>query len=171
MAFQNPKHRCLRSGLFLSLAILAGVDTAKAADQYYAASIVPLLLETASSAANANRNKTPENISPRASTTRVHSAGAEFCSQFIRRSGPNGLGDSAALQWSLGYLTGSSEENSAEWTHSPGGPEGVALSLRRYCQSHADDLVGDAAAAIFEGLIDKQAQHCACKQTQRCGCR
>jgi hypothetical protein len=155
MASQNPNYSRFHSGLFLSLAVLAGIGAARAADQYDAVSTKPLLHKTANSAANANRNKIPGNVSPRASTPRVHSAGAEFCSQFLRRSGPNGLGDSAALQWSLGYLTGSSEESSAEWTHSPGGAEGVALSLHKYCRSHVDDLLGDAAAAIFEGLTHK----------------
>jgi hypothetical protein len=155
MAFQNPNYSRFHSGLFLSLAILTGIGAARAADQYDTAPTKPSLLKTANSAANANRNKIPGNVSPRASTPRVHSAGAEFCSQFIRRSGPNGLGDRAALQWSLGYLTGSSEESSAEWTHPLGGTEGLALSLRKYCQSHVDDLVGDAAAAIFERLTHK----------------
>lgn len=143
MAFQNRKQCCLYNGLSLFLAILAGISATQAADRY--------------------GTQSPAHGSPRASTIRVRSAGAESCLQFIRRSGSKGLGDSAALQWSLGYLTGSSEESSAELTHSPGGSEGVALSLRRICQSHIDYLIGDAAAVIFEELTDKRARHCGCR--------
>ncbi|MBK9589000.1 MAG: hypothetical protein IPO50_10755 [Sphingomonadales bacterium] len=60
-----------------------------------------------------------------AAKKRIGGAGGESCTSFLNRSGKDGLSDTAALQWALGYLTGRSV--ATDKIHRAfEGPEGIA---------------------------------------------
>lgn len=81
--------------------------------------------------------------------SRVTGAGAQTCVSFVRRAGPEGLSDPAALQWVLGYLTG--HVAASDKPHRPfTGPEGIALELLAYCRAHPQSQLAGAAASFFE---------------------
>lgn len=80
---------------------------------------------------------------------RIGGAGGESCISFLNRSGKDGLSDTAALQWALGYLTGRSV--ATDKIHRAfEGPEGIARTLHVYCHAHPDHQIEDAASSYFD---------------------
>lgn len=55
----------------------------------------------------------------------------------------------AALQWSLGYLTGRVQSGAAEPHRRFTGPDGIAAKIIAYCRMYPDRQVADATAAFF----------------------
>lgn len=58
----------------------------------------------------------------------------------------------AAVQWSLGYLTGRVQAPSSERHHPFRGPDGIVTDLVAYCRQYPDAQVADAAASFFEDV-------------------
>ncbi|SHO67015.1 hypothetical protein SAMN02745172_03677 [Pseudoxanthobacter soli DSM 19599] len=56
---------------------------------------------------------------------------------------------SAALQWSLGYLTGRVQSAAGERHKRFTGPDGIAAEIIAYCRAHPDRQIVDAAAEFF----------------------
>lgn len=56
----------------------------------------------------------------------------------------------AALQWSLGYLTGRAQSGAGEPHRRFTGPDGIAAEIIAYCRAHPDRQIADAAAEFFE---------------------
>lgn len=81
----------------------------------------------------------------------IAGAGGEACRVFVGRAGSHGLGDHAALQWVMGYLTGRSTAGSISVRHkSFRGPEGIAADVLAYCRSRPEAQVDQAAASFFD---------------------
>lgn len=55
----------------------------------------------------------------------------------------------AALQWSLGYLTGRVQSGTGEPHRRFTGPDGIAAEIIAYCRAHPEQQVADAAADFF----------------------
>lgn len=55
----------------------------------------------------------------------------------------------AALQWSLGYLTGRVQSGTGEPHRRFAGPDGIAAEIIAYCRAHPERQVSDAAADVF----------------------
>lgn len=84
-----------------------------------------------------------------AQSKRIGGAGGESCASFLNRSGKDGLSDTAALQWVLGYLSGRSV--ATDKIHRPfEGPDGIAKPLNAYCRAHPDLQIEDAAGSYFD---------------------
>lgn len=55
----------------------------------------------------------------------------------------------AALQWSLGYLTGRAQSGTGGPHRRFTGPDGIAAEIIAYCRAHPERQVSDAAADFF----------------------
>lgn len=55
----------------------------------------------------------------------------------------------AALQWSLGYLTGRVQSGTGEPHRRFAGPDGIAAEIIAYCRVHRERQIADAAADVF----------------------
>ncbi|MDE1567090.1 hypothetical protein V5F44_04865 [Xanthobacter sp. V2C-8] len=56
----------------------------------------------------------------------------------------------AALQWSLGYLTGRVQSGTGQSHRRFTGPDGIAAEIIAYCRAHPERQIADAAAEYFE---------------------
>ncbi len=77
----------------------------------------------------------------------LKSAGAQFCSAALSADGRI---DPAAVQWTIGYLSGRISADGPVPKHRPfGGPDGIRARLIAYCRANSHWQVADGAASFF----------------------
>jgi len=81
---------------------------------------------------------------------RLSGAGARSCRVLATIAASRTPVGRAAVQWSLGFLTGRVQAPSSERQRPFGGPDGIVLDLVAYCRQYPDAQVADAAASFFQ---------------------